>query len=484
MHTHLPHTFSRAYRLVVDALNTAITTFERTRNFPNALPVRDAIERFLYEIELNDEWYAELLRRAEFVQSECGVDSEYVAMRRRALAHNITPGEKRPFERNAMRHLSNPFTLHPVYLAEVARIRKSIENLFREGFLTVASNAGAAFDSWRNTCIDIQRKGDRLDVDGCWYLVQFNGAIPLNAPIQVRVARELAESTVGASNLESILAAAHSMAAWIGESAQLRLPGLMDAAVGGDSDNATESTVGQDLAVQESVDEETAGGMPSGKSEVLLRPFTGGEMEFVEDQIVLCGVTICSDDSASNHRLVLKMLAERHPNGSFSAKKMAQHLVGCSERKVPGLVRNIRVRITKALNSVGIDCGMEDVIGRTKAGYQLRRHLSVQMAPGRQPPHERWAGSRKSPADEPNRDDTNDPDAPNVDELNGTDKSARAVWILQKLARGQRVRANDVAKKCCCSLATAKRDMQSLIMSGAIEFVGPKRTGYYRTKTD
>jgi hypothetical protein len=294
----------------------------------------------------------------------------------------------------------------------------------------------------------------------------------------------LSESTLGASTLESILAAARSMAAWIGDSEQSRPHGSLHSDPGNSSGTASEPADDPYLATDLSAAELTPNELRSANLVEPLRPFISGEMVFKTDSIELCGANICSGDGAANHRAVLEALAAKHPKGDFiaiGAKKLAKLLVGYSEGNLPGLVRNIRVRIANRLKAVGIDCGMEDVIGRTRAGYQLSPRISVQVVPERQLPPKALARSRK-PAADGSRDDTNDTNAPYLDEPNGTDKAARAEWILRQLALGRPVRAYDVAERYRCSLVTGKRDMQSLVASGAIEFVGRRRTGYYRPK--
>jgi len=482
----LPHEFTRAYELVVAGLEAAIQQYDRTRQIPNAATVRDAIERFLYELELNDEWFAELARRAELIENRCGVSSEYTAVRRRALSRQLAPSDSQLFfEQRAVEALSNPFTEHPVFLSEVIGIRKSIEELFRDGFLTTKSKDGAAYSEWHKVCRGIEREGKRLEVDGCWYLQQFNSATELDAPFHSRVARELAESDIGASNLSDILAAVHSMVAWIGERNRTRQQHSLEHDRKENQLETVELSTNRQLTDGEPTSEIPVDEPRAEPLAAALRPFSGGEMVFLEDRVELCNVDICSGSRSASARKALELLATQ-TNGTYIAvgsEELAELLkLDKGAPGVIGLVRNIRTRITTALAPQGIRCEREDVIARTNRGYQLSAKLRVRIAFGQSLADAGGGKREKNLAGDPDGSDPNDPDRPRWRDPNGPNREARHNWILQQLALRRELRAPDIAKELGCSLKSAKRDLKSLANEGKIEFAGSSRSGSYRLR--
>ena len=58
--------------------------------------------------------------------------------------------------------------------------------------------------------------------------------------------------------------------------------------------------------------------------------------------------------------------------------------------------------------------------------------------------------------------------------------NARQEWLLEQLARGQRIKSADLATELAVSEKTARRDIAGLRELGLIEFVGAPKTGHYR----
>lgn len=53
------------------------------------------------------------------------------------------------------------------------------------------------------------------------------------------------------------------------------------------------------------------------RSETKLTPFSGGEMEFYDDDVRLCGVSICSGPRSHTRRKILDALRKRSTDGCF-----------------------------------------------------------------------------------------------------------------------------------------------------------------------
>jgi predicted DNA-binding transcriptional regulator YafY len=54
-------------------------------------------------------------------------------------------------------------------------------------------------------------------------------------------------------------------------------------------------------------------------------------------------------------------------------------------------------------------------------------------------------------------------------------------WII-RFAGGKRLRTAAIAESLGCSQATAKRELDFLRSTGAIEFIGPSKTGGYQLR--
>jgi len=64
----------------------------------------------------------------------------------------------------------------------------------------------------------------------------------------------------------------------------------------------------------------------------------------------------------------------------------------------------------------------------------------------------------------------------------GVPMNDRQRWFVERLAKGNHVRADDIARQFGRTVRTAERDIAALERAGAIEFVGAPKTGYYRVK--
>ncbi|MCI0333341.1 MAG: response regulator [Planctomycetes bacterium] len=213
------------------------------------------------------------------------------------------------------------------------------------------------------------------------------------------------------------------------------------------------------------------------------KKFAGGEMAFYADRIELCGVIICAGPRCLRQRKVLDSLRQKR-DGKFVAigsKKLEERIGrGAGPNSVPGLIQTLRKRIIQELASINLDCGRQEVIVRTKQGYQLRDWITVQDGDGKNASDNQ--GQVK--IDVPNQAETDVPNGSSLDDPNvlNDDAAVRRDWIIQQLVQDRKRRAPDIQQKFGCSLKTAKRDLKALKDEGRIEFVGSRRTGYYRLK--
>ena len=218
---------------------------------------------------------------------------------------------------------------------------------------------------------------------------------------------------------------------------------------------------------------------PKSKSDVALvqpqepKPFSGGEIEFFQDRVELCGVDICSGKRSRTRRKILNLLARKQKEGGFVAYGLEQ-LTELVKPKggggtIAGAIRDLRSDIVNSLRSqANIVCGRRDVILSGGAGYRFAECLSVQ-----------WA-DQKGTKDITDIDDSEDvPNVPN-DDVRDAASAARRDWIRKQLAAKVQLKAPMVAKHFRCSTRTARRDLTALKEEGTIEYVGTPRTGYYR----
>lgn len=209
--------------------------------------------------------------------------------------------------------------------------------------------------------------------------------------------------------------------------------------------------------------------------------FQGGTMNFLEDRVELCGIDICSGPRCRKRRQILELLKMKHHDGHFlpyGADQLADSMdpiVGVGT--VPGIIRDLRDDIIKRLRGRRIVCGPRDVVLSGGTGYRLAEHISVHLE-GQPAADEISCAADGSdlfnvPKDVAQRvgDIWNRLDDP---------AQARRAWILAQLNEGRKLQTVAVAKQFECSLKTAQRDLRLLKAEGAIEFIGPRRTGYYQ----
>jgi hypothetical protein len=224
------------------------------------------------------------------------------------------------------------------------------------------------------------------------------------------------------------------------------------------------------------------------EQESKLKVFSGGAMVFYANHVELCGTTICGGPRCEQARKTLDLLRQKNIKGDFRAfgSKNLAEMIGREggSLSVPGLIRDIRMRISEELRSIEIQCGRHDVIVRTKQGYQFKDFITVHDADESTDIGIQGHDLPKAGHNVPYHDDPDVPNDPNSDDPNVPDDKAeaRGNWVLQELGKGRELRAPDIVQEFGCSLKTAKRDLKSLKDDEAIEFVGSPRTGHYRLK--
>ncbi len=116
--------------------------------------------------------------------------------------------------------------------------RHAVERGIREGIFGI--HVKAVFGELLEECRRIQHEGERLEVDGCFYLYHVHLASKPSPPNRSECAKALMESGFGGVHLQSIRAAADSLVAWAGENPMTEV-GAVDSA---EIEHAEEGSVG------------------------------------------------------------------------------------------------------------------------------------------------------------------------------------------------------------------------------------------------
>ncbi|MEI8197559.1 MAG: hypothetical protein WCI73_16820, partial [Phycisphaerae bacterium] len=201
-------------------------------------------------------------------------------------------------------------------------------------------------------------------------------------------------------------------------------------------------------------------------------PFQGGELVFYPDRVELCGVTVVSSGKSCQMWTILDALTQRLDNGrykSFEGNALANRVDGAGgQGSIAGSVRDFRRHVAEELGrELGLKVERDDVIETSKAGYRLNARIAVK--------DHRNIGACPVP---------HPPISVMHDKIStGPDDAAteRREQILAMLQSGERLRVPGIAAKMGCSYTTAKREVDALKIEGHIEFVGPAKTGYYKT---
>jgi CheY-like chemotaxis protein len=190
---------------------------------------------------------------------------------------------------------------------------------------------------------------------------------------------------------------------------------------------------------------------------VELRPFCTEErriLEIASDRITLCGVQVWTDCAYPETGQILTWLAERGPHGyiRINGNELCQRLGRNASNPIGGPVKRFRESCREKMAAcMGLDCGLYDVIGRTKGGgYHLTEHIEARVAGAETPA----AQPEASPA--------------------GPDLNPRQRWVLDQIAAGAEVRQKTVIEQFRreVNASTVKRDLKVLRELGLIETDG------------
>ena len=220
-------------------------------------------------------------------------------------------------------------------------------------------------------------------------------------------------------------------------------------------------------------------------AEQVTRTFEGGELVFFPDRVELCGIDICSGPRCQTKRRILDLLRNTKSDGSFvaySGDQLANNAGLKGKDAVSGPIRSLRDAIIKLLKTEArIKCGREDVILSRGPGYRLSHRLSVHdVASLRSSEITDMADrSRVRNVRKKRVRNVRKKNVPNVPKLH---VRKRREWILHELGNGLKLKAPSIAKHFNCDIKTAQRDLNALKKEEKIEFIGSKRTGYYRLR--
>lgn len=134
---------------------------------------------------------------------------------------------------------------------------------------------------------------------------------------------------------------------------------------------------------------------------------------------------------------------------------------------VSGLIRDLRSKIGEAFGAKSnFTIGREDVILSGGMGYRFSERVTVRFE------------FRKVITDI--ADTAELTDVRNVFEVHHDEAARRRTWIVMQLQVGVQLKAPMVTAQFNRTKKTAQRDLNALRDEGRIEFVGDRRTGYYR----
>jgi len=150
-------------------------------------------------------------------------------------------------------------------------------------------------------------------------------------------------------------------------------------------------------------------------------------------------------------------LNRRDLNGKWigiSGPEIAEILdLRSGQNGVSGAIRDFRTSICKILSAeLGLICDQDDVIRSGGPGYRLNEWIRI----------EDGSQSKTQTVED--------------------EGQSRRDRILELLAGGKRLRTAAIAESLGCSQATAKRELDFLRSTGAIEFIGPSKTGGYQLR--
>lgn len=217
-----------AYKRLLSALGEAIETYDRTvtSRFPNPTPVVDAIEQFVYELHQVPTYFAELERRAHFVEAATGPASGYELAKRSALSKCKSRPKKLCAGKLALQCLRNEPSSSPQFVSVVSDIRGYVETVLHDPSLRLSAGTREAFEVWKNACRKIQLETSPLHVDGCRNLYYaYRAAEPNPSDHSKWTSAILKSSVFGGALLDGMKAAAESLVVRIAEKpASRRVP--------------------------------------------------------------------------------------------------------------------------------------------------------------------------------------------------------------------------------------------------------------------
>ncbi|MFM7929003.1 MAG: hypothetical protein ACKO9Q_14955, partial [Pirellula sp.] len=186
--------------------------------------------------------------------------------------------------------------------------------------------------------------------------------------------------------------------------------------------------------------------------------FAGGELVIEKDRITLCGHTVLSTARSTRIVRILEVLNQRTRVGAWVAKsgpELASELGGSAgEPAVVSAIYNFRKALTDVLRTqVGVEADNQTIVCSGGTGYRFSDLVTVRDA-------------RNAVAAE----------VPEVET-----PASRQELILTLLRQSGKMRSTNIASKFGCSLRTVKRELDTFLFAGSIDFVGPSKTGTYRS---
>lgn len=195
-------------------------------------------------------------------------------------------------------------------------------------------------------------------------------------------------------------------------------------------------------------------------------PLARAIIDFHQDRVELCGVRISGARNSTQERKILELLAEKNSHGRFLPKSCedlaSQAGSGGGQNSISGTVKNLRRKISSVVEKeLGVRCENTEIIESTKSqGYRFANKVEVRL----------HGNGGLGNSGKPNF---------RGGQLPGRSAPDRISWIRDRLLRGEKLKASEVARELGVSSKTVERYFDSLKQEGVAAYQGSSRSGFF-----
>lgn len=211
----IPHELKSALKKLKEGLDDAIGERNK-RGEPTFAQVLSpdlsrSIQRFVDAFYRIEGGRTELQRRATWIDTHCGPESDYeIARVTVKLSYQFVP-EAPSSSQRAMGSLLRS-TSQPLYLSTLDKEWDELQRVLTDRELELVDSTRQAYQDWRDTICRLQQLATPLEVDACRYLFYFHEGCEGRQSERTDNA-----SAFAYNNLEKIADAADSLVAWVSE---------------------------------------------------------------------------------------------------------------------------------------------------------------------------------------------------------------------------------------------------------------------------